>query len=91
MQVAKVPFQLWVGTEEGVGPPQGAGPNKRTEREVERRKESVAQDRVRCRGMPAHSRPPPPPPFPPLGEEGPACACVCADTEERERQLHQAS
>ena len=79
--LSTVPFQVWVGREEGVGPPQGTGPNKNTEREAERRKDFGAQDRVCCKGMVAPSRPPPPSPFPPLGEEDPAPAHVCAQTQ----------
>ena len=71
-----------------MGPLQGMGPNKSTEREVERRKEFEAKDRVCCRGMVAPSRPPPSPPFPPLGEEDPVPAHVCARRHrKRERGL----
>ena len=85
--LSMVLFQVWVGREEGVGPPHGTGPNKSMEREVERTKEFGDQDRVCCKGMVAHSRLPPHSSFLRLDEECPAHACVCTQTQEEREGL----
>ena len=87
-----VPFQMWVGTEEGVGLPQGVGPNKSVEREVERRKESVV--RIGCAVGGCRLTPDLPLPLhllPLVRRVLHVHVCVCTDTGERERQSHQAS
>ena len=82
-----VPFPLWVKREEWVGQPQGKGPNKYTDWEVEKREAVGVQDRVCCQGTEAHCRPPPPSPFPSLDEEDPTCAHVHGHRK-RERCTH---